>query len=158
MASKQPAMVKPRKRGTFPLNFPRIGDQVEPQDLSFQWTPPKTKTPNISYRLMVYQLRPGQTFSQAAKGRAVYQAEHLETPHHKSQKIFQALDPQLAYCWRVEAQDESDRLLGRSEIMGFRFRPPGYSIPMDQPVGTVWWSDKSLLLPTPPAIWGRPEW
>jgi hypothetical protein len=155
MAARQPTTVKPRKRGKFPLNFPRIGDQVELQDLWFQWTPPKTRKRNISYRLMVYQLRPGQTFSQAAKGRPVYQAEKLETPHHKFPEFFQGLDPQLAYCWRVEARDEADRPVGRSEIQGFRFRPPNYSKFLDQQVGTVWWSDKSLFLPTPPTIWGR---
>lgn len=98
MAAKPPATVRPRKRRKFPLNFPRIGNQVEPQDLCFQWTPPKTRKRNISYRLMVYQLRPGQTFSQAAKGRPVYQAEKLETPYHEYPEYSQALDTQLAYC------------------------------------------------------------
>jgi hypothetical protein len=54
ITAKQPAAAKPRKRGKFPLNFPRIGNQVDPQDLCFQWTPPKTRKRDIFYRLMVY--------------------------------------------------------------------------------------------------------
>jgi hypothetical protein len=155
MVTNQWATEKSSAREQFPLHFPRAGNLADPKNLWFEWAPPQTKRKDIWYRLLVYPLRPRQTLAQVVKGKPVYTVDKLKTPYHQYPENAKALDPGGAYCWRVEARDEANRLIGGSAIQGFRFRLPRAYTLLD--TGLVAhaprWSD---FLPVPPIIWGCP--
>lgn len=163
-----------RREKALTLSFPRTGNQVRPSELQFAWTPPEGAEQGgpVTYRLAVFELRPGLSFDQAVKGKPAYAVEGLQEPFHKYPKGAKGLSRERAYCWRVEARRKGEGLVAISEVQGFRFRPPwetrydpvavrpppdldeAHDLYDPAAVRPAW--DFADWLPPPPIVWGCP--
>jgi hypothetical protein len=158
---------------------PRAGHAVDPEDLVFQWTPPEPGGRPATYRLVVYRYQSGIPIPKVLKGKPVYAADKLKTPHHKFSGRSGTLKKDTAYIWRVEALDKENRVMATSEVQGFRFAPaPSITLDPDMAVrhphragppgrapsramgpgtmATTAGFDLSSFIPLPPLIWGCP--
>jgi hypothetical protein len=107
------------------LLFPRSGDGIDTENFVFQWTPYKSgdRPLPVYYRLLVYRYKKGMPVSKALKGKPVYIADKLKNPYFKFTGPSGTFKEKDAYIWKVEVRDKEKRLVGRSEIQGFRYTP-----------------------------------
>ena len=137
------------------LRYPRSGNCVDLSTLTFHWSAiradPKRK---VSYRLMIYPYKPGQSLENASRGKPVYVAEGIEDCSHAYPSGASALKKGFAYAWKVEADDG----IGRkeiSEIQGFRPWFSRAATPLGQARIIFDRLDPELHLPHAPVLWGK---